>query len=292
MGLTDTVTEVLEDFNKRKNKSEVWETLEKKLKKAGFKDEYNKLIHELDSYEAYEFLKVWGAINQHLNEKEIRWGNRDEAYKVMKTLSKLDDIEDVIRTITYSGYELHVYKDIPFGTDIYLHKDDVKIFETLAKDGLYKKYDSVFKALNKFGYRGVNSYKNMSTQVEYITNLASLGGDVLGAIYILVNNGYQIDEVVGLNRLDLKGIERILEENEKEVSEGKGGIPVYLYNTGNLELFQDYFTSLKMSDKKSVLKSILEYETKQESQEHNKIRDWLEKDYESLIREVGFEDVK
>lgn len=289
MGLTDTVTEVVKDFNKRKNKSEVWETLEKKMKKSGFKDEYNKLLHELDSYEAYEFLRVWDVINQHLNKKEIKWGDKDETYGMIKTLSKIENIEDVIKTIAYSGYELYIISATPFGTDIYLHKDDVKIFETLAKDGLYKKYDSVFKVLNKFGYKGVNSYKNMPTQVDHIISLAGLEGDVLGAIYILVNNGYQIDEFVGLNRLDLKGIERILEENEKEISEGKGGIPVYLYNTGNLELFQDYFTSLTMSDKKSVLKSILEYETKQEPQEHNKIRDWLEKDYESLIREVGFE---
>lgn len=289
MSIKDTIAEVLEDFNKRKNKSEVWETLEKKMKKSGFKEEYNKIIHQLDSYEAYEFLRVWDAINQHLNKKEIGWGGKDETFEMMKALSKIDDIEDIIKTIAYSGYELHTCKYTLFGTDIYLCKDDVKIFETLAKDGLYKKYDSVFKVLNKFGYKEVNSYKNMHTQVEYITSLAGLEGDVLGAIYILVNNGYQIDEVVGLNRLDLKGIERILEENEKEISEGKGGIPVYLYNTGNLELFQDYFISMKTGDKKSVLKSILEYETKQEPQEHNKIRDWLEKDYESLIREVGFE---
>ncbi len=208
---------------------------------------------------------------------------------MMKTLSELDDIEGVIKTLADSGYLLNSYMPSPISTVTYLIEEDIRLFKTLAKDGLFKKYDSVFKTLSKLGYKSTSDYKNMYNQAAYLLSIACLEGDVIGAIYVLANNGYKTDGTFGLNRLDLKNIKKITEKSNKETSKGKDGIPVYLYNTGNTEIFHNYFISLKAGNKKSVLKSILEYETKQELQEHNKIRDWLEKNYESLIREVGFE---
>lgn len=295
MSLKDALKEVVEDFNKRRNKSEVWKTLEEKLKKAGFKSEYEEMVHETDTFEAYEFLKIWDAINEHLNKKGYTWSNKRRTFEIMKTLSKIDDIEEVIKTVAGTGYELYHFINDPvfrFKNYICLQETELEIFETLAKDGLYKKYDSVFKALSKFGYKNINGYKDRHTQLSRLISLASLEGDVVGAIYALANTNHKIDYAEGLVKLDIKSIKKIIEEDEKERTEGKGGISVYLYNYGNLELFQDYFISLKVGDKKSVLKSILEYETKQEPQEQNKVRDWLEKNYKNLIREIGFEDVK
>lgn len=293
MGLKDTIREVVEDFNKRKNKSEVWETLEKKLIKNGFKEQYNKMMNDMDSLEAYEFLKVWDAIEEHLNKKKATWTYKGKSFEGIKALSELDDVEDVIKILADSGYKLESYIDFPIPkTNIYLTTNDIKIFKTLAKDGLYKKYGLVFKALNKFGYKRISGYKNRYTQVDRLISLANLEGDAVGAIYVLVNNGYKIDDSTGISKLDIRSIKKITEEDEKEKTEEKDGIPIYLYNTGDAELFQDYFNSLETENKKSVLKSILEYETKQELQEQNKIRNWLEKSYEHMIREVGFEDVK
>lgn len=290
MSLKDTITEVVEDFNKRKNKSEVWETLEKKLIKNGLKKEYQKMVNKMDSSEAYELLKVWDALDEHFNKKKHRWNNIKNV-EMMETLSEIDDIEEAIKTLADSGYVLNSFMPSPISTVIYLEKEDIEFFKALAKDGLFQKYDSVFKTLSKFGYKSISNYKNMYDQADYLLRMACLEGDVMGSIYVLANSGYKIDGTLGLNRLDLKNIKKITEKNKKEISEGKGGIPIYLYNTGNLEIFQDYFISLKAGNKKSVLKSVLEYEIKQELQEQNKIRDWLEKDYENLIREVGFKDV-
>lgn len=293
MSLTDTVSGVMEEFNKRKNKSEIWETLEKKLKKAGFKDWYNQMIKETDSLGAYEFLKVWDAIDEHLNKKKIStWAAKNRSFEMMKALSKLDDIEEVIKTLGESGYELPNYKENVFIHHVFLSENSLKIFEMLAKDGLYKKYGSVFKALKKLGYKEITNYaKSTYTQLSLLINIASLEGDVAGAIYVLANNGYKIDDPTGINKSDFNSIKKITEEDEKEKSEGKGGIPLYLYKTGDTEMFQKYFNSLEAGKKKSVLKLILDYETK-EGSDKNQIQEWLEKNYKPLIREVGFEDVK
>lgn len=292
MSLTDTVTDVMEDFSKRRNKSETWAALETKLKKIGLGEVYNKLIREIDSSEAYKLLKVWDMVDERLNKKKLTWGCRKrKTFEVIRALSEIEDIEEVIKTLEDSGFELPPYKDI--FTYTFLDIDHLKLFESLSKDKSYERYGPVSKALNKLDYKGPNGYpKSKQIQLEHLTNIISLKGDVAGAMYVLANNLYKIDETVGLDSLDIKSIKKIIAEDEKEASEGKGGIPVYLYNTGNLEMFQDYFNSLKTENKKSVLKSILEYETKEERKENNKAREWLEKNYECLIREIGFEDVK
>lgn len=296
MSLIDIVKEVIEDFDKRKNKQDVWETLQKKMKKAGLKERYNKLIHEIESLEAYKILKVWDAVDEHLNKKKLKLGcYARSTFDIFKELSEIDGIEEVIKILGDSGFEMLTYKDL--GTYARLDPEHIKLFSTLAKDETYKRYGRLSKALSKLGYKGVNNYsKHSRYQIEPLTTLVSLEGDIEGAMYVLATKGYKIDESVGLDYLDIRTIKKILKEDEKEKSEGKGGIPIYLYNTGNVELFQDYFNSLKAENKKSILRSILDYETKEEPKEpllresKNQIREWLEKDYENLIREVGFED--
>lgn len=296
MSLTDTIKEVVEEANKRKNKQDIWKTLEEKLKKEkSIKKEFNNLIHEIDNLEAYKILKVWDAVDEHLNKKKHGLGYRAyRTFNALKELAKIDYIEEVIKTLGDSSFEMPTYRDIL--TYTYLDENHVKFFGTLAKDELYKKYGPLSKALNKLGYKGINNYsKPPQNQIEHFITTISLKGDVEGAMYVLAANGYKIDESAGLDYLDIKNVKKVIEEDEKEKLEGKGGIPIYLYNTGNAELFQDYFNGLEIEKKKSILRSILDYETKDAKDcllrgSETQIRCWLEKDYENLIREIGFED--
>lgn len=290
MSLTDAVKEVVEDFDKRKNKQGVWGALEKRMKKEDLKWRYEQLIHEIDALEAYKILKVWDAFDEHLNKKKLGLGsNARRTFEELKKLSEIDGIEEVIKTLADSGFEMPSYKDI-FTYAPRLEHEHTKFFMALAKDELYKKYGPLSKALSKLGYKGGSYSKALQNQTEHLTTIISLKGDAEGAVYVLAANDYKIDESAGLDYLDIKNIKKIIEEDEKEKSEGKGGIPVLLYNTGNAELFQDYFNSLETEEKKSVLRLILDYEPKEET--NNQIKEWLEKNHENLLREVGFEDVK
>ena len=298
MSLTDVIEEVMEDFNKRNNKLDVWKELEKRMKKEGIKNRYNRLIHEIDSTEAYKILKVWDAVDEHLNKKKLKLGCLARStFDIFKDLSEIDGVEEVIKALGDSGFEMVTYKDI--GSYARLDQEHIKFFETFAKNGLYKRYAPLSNALSKLGYKGINNYsksKYSQDQIYYLTSIVSLEGDVEGAMYVLATRGYKIDESIGLNSLDIKIISKVVEEDKKEISEGKGGIPIYLYNTGNVELFQDYFNDLEIEKKKSVLRLILDYESKVKDAllrtSEIEIRCWLEKNYESLLREVGFEDVK
>lgn len=296
MSLTDKIEEVIEGSKKRNNEPEIWETLKKKLKKRGFNyegDYFNckdLIIEGISSVGANRFLKFWDAINEYLNKNNHRWINENEkikkSFEVMKTLSEIDDIVEVIKTIAEIGYEIPTcYND-----QVFLNEEILNLFNALAKDEMYKEYASIFRALKRVGYKDIKSYDTSGpAQLDYLTKIACLKKDAVGAIYVLASKGYQIDKVGGISTRDLKNIEKIVGEDKEEKSEGKGGIPVYLYNTGNVELFQDYFTSLKIGDKKSVLKSILDHETVTEWEKpSDQNREWLEKNYEGLIKELTF----
>lgn len=300
MGLTDTIEEVIEDFKKRNNEPEIWDILKKKLKKRGFnyKDDYydyeDLVIEGISSVGANRFLKVWDTINQYLNKNNYKWNaNSDyekikKSFEVMKTLSEIDDIEEIIKILAETGYELLTTQ---YNNQVFLPEKSLNLFNALAKDKMYKEYNLVFKTIKRLGYKDIKSYEtSSSTQLDYLIEIASLKKDAVGAIYTLVSKSYQIDKIGGINTRDLKIIENIVEEDKKEKTEGKGGIPIYLYNTGNVELFQDYFNSLETEKKKSVLKSILDNESKEENS--NQIKGWLENNCENMLKEVSFEYAK
>lgn len=287
MGLTDTIEKAIKDFEKRKDKSEVWEKLRKKLKKKGFKDCCEGIIADLGNDGAYEFLEVWDTLDEHLNKNGYDWdGNcKNDNIKHIKILSEIEGVKEIIKVLSEIGYELPTCKE-EYKTCIHIG-GSIQFFKTLEKEGLYKKCASVFKAFKNLGYQKMNSYVTLpSTQLDHLIRIAYLKEDAAGAIYILANKGYKIDGAIGINKVDFKNIEKITEE-------GKERIPIYLYNEGDAKIFQDYFNCLETKKKKSVLKSILDYETKTESEGSNNRklnREWLEKDYKDLLREVGFED--
>ena len=284
MGLTDVISGVMEEFDKRKDKSDVWEKLRKKLKKKGFKEGCDKITAELGDEGAYEFLEVWDALDEHLNKSDYNW-NKYDNIRSIKEVSKISNIKETIKFLGEAGYALPYYKE---ESNIYVNlQNGIQFFKMFEEKSLHKKCASVFKALKNLNYKDINSYITPApAQLDYIIRIACFKDDVAGAIYILASKGYKIDETIGINKLDSNNIKKITEE-------GKESIPVYLYNEGNAKLFQEYFNGLEAEKKKSVLKSVLDYETKTGSEGSNnrkQNREWLEKDYTDLLREVGFED--
>jgi len=299
MVLEDVIKEVVEDLNNGPRKLEVLEILKKRMKKEGFKEElFPRIIGEIGVSEVDWFLKVLETLNKHFNKKGCKWGGcstyRRSSYKVMNELSKMDSAEDILEILAETGYELEIYKD--FGSYIYLCDKDMNIFETLEKNGLYKEYALRFKALKKLGYKKINSYKTLAkVQLDHLIKISQLEGDIIGAIYILASNGCQIDKFYGIDKLDIRGIKKIADEVQKEKVQGRGGSHIYLYEKGDVEIFQDYFNNLSVEDKKPVLESILEYEAKKErtkSGNNKEIKKWLEVNYSGLIKEATFKSSK
>src|SRR4030043_326422 len=99
MGLTDIIEKAVKDFEKRKNKPEVWEKLRKKLKKKGFKDCCDSIIAELGNDGAYEFLEVWDTLDEYLNRNDHHWDGsmKRENITNIKTLSEIEGIKDMIK---------------------------------------------------------------------------------------------------------------------------------------------------------------------------------------------------
>ena len=242
---------------------------------------------------AYEFLKVWDILEEHINKKGYRWRNYN-SFKVIKELSKIDGIEDIIKTLSIIGYELRTIK-VDFTNYVYFLEKDSDIFKTLAEAELYKEYIVRFKALKSLGYEDIKSYKSSAKiQLGRLVKIAKIQGDVVGAIYVLASKGYKIDQATGIGKFDIQNLEKVAGEVDKEKSEGKNGVPIYLYEKGNLEVFQDYFESLGYDDKKLVLESILDYQPEEGRQETDGgviIQKWLEENYLNLIKEVGFKNL-
>lgn len=287
MGLTETIEKVIKDFDKRKDKSDVWEKLKDKLKKEGFRDP-SKIIADLGDDGAYEFLEVWGALDEHLKKKDYDWGGSCNGYNIdsIKTISKMEGAKGIIRILSEIGYQLPTYIE-DRKSHVRVGDECVQFFKTLEKEGLYKNCTSIIKALKNLDYKDINSYETPAhAQLEYFIKIACIKEDPAGAMYILASKGYKIDKTIGLNKLDLSNIEKIAKEGKEEIL-------VYLYNEVNTRLFQEYFNNLEAEKKKSTLKSILDYETKTELEGSNNRklnREWLEKDYKDLLREIGFED--
>lgn len=281
MKLTNLITGMV-DNKKRTDNLETWTVLKEKLKKNKYnnQDDVDKIIEEISLAGPDKFLKVWDLLDKYLNKEGDKWsgGNKNRNIKMMKELCKINNIEEIIETLGKIGYVLA----INYYT-VFIPEDDLKIFEKFAKDKLYEKCALSFKALKKLGYQSIKSYETpKSTQLGYILEISSLKGNVTGAIYALASNGYQIDQVAGINKLDIQNIKQVIKEAEKE----KGGISIFLYEKGNLEIFQDYFNNLKVEDRKSALESILEYD--KENSNNKEIIKWLEETYKDLLKEVGF----
>jgi len=78
---------------------------------------------------------------------------------------------------------------------------------------------------------------------------------------------------------------------QEEKSKGTGGSHIYLYEQGNIEIFQEYFNSLNSEDREPILKSILNYKSKTDSSNLNKsreIQEWLEQEYSKEIKKLTF----
>lgn len=295
MGLTDIISGLMEEHNKRKSSSENWDILKKKLKKNGYKEngaEYDEVMGEISLVGAYSFLQVWEALDKHINKDKHKWGGhrnlRIQTTKAIKELCKINNIEKVIEVVGETGYDaLSTYSGDIF-TYVHLSNENLQIFKNFAENDSYKKYSSVFKAIKKLSYKNIKSYDTSTlNQLDNLTEISKLEGDTIGAIYTLAANNYQIDQVVGISKIDIQNIKQIIEKSKEENSENE--IPIYLYENKNPELFQEYFNNLEAGKKKSTLKSILDYDSKTEPEEPSKQnREWLEKNYASLIKEITF----
>lgn len=291
MSLKDIVTKIIEDSDKKKNTPDTWENLKKKLKKSGYKEndsrEYDETIGEISTVGAYKFLQVWETLDKYINKKGNKWGGSYSKENVagIVQLCKIDNIEEVIRVLGETGYdELSTWTG-DFLTHVYVSNGDIRLFKTFSEGGLYQKYEVVFKAIKNLGYKGIKSYDTSApTQLEYLTSISRLNGAV-GAVYALASNGYRIDSFIGLSKIDVHNIKQIIEEAQNE----KGGMPVYLYEKGDLKIFQEYFNSISIESKKSALESILKYDNKEEtSKSREEIQKWLEESYKDLLTEAGF----
>lgn len=303
MALNNIVEEVLNDLNDMPKHVEALEKIKKKLKKEGFKESYNEIVRNLDIREVIEFLKVWEKLDALFNKKRYPWGGsndrRDDSFKVMKELSKMDNAEEMLEALAESGYRLKIYNHpdkILNATYIHLVEyEDLRTFQKFIKEDFYKKYYTAFKALKKIGYQNIDNYSESSRSVQFdnLIAISRLEGDVVGAIYILASRDYKVDKEMGITTAELQGIEKIVKGIHEEKSKEIEGIHIYLYEAGNVKVFQDYFTNLSSKDKEKVLKSLLEYENKDtETNNSQEITNWLEENYKELLKEVAFKTQK
>ncbi len=289
MGLANIIAKIIEDSDKRKNTSETWDALKKKLRKSGYKEgnpDYDQAMGEISIVGAYNFLQVWEALDKYVNKNGNKWGgyNKNDNITRMKKLCEIDNIEEIIKTVGETGYDNLATCSGDVYTYVYLSNENVATFKTLAENGLYQKYDLVFKALKKLGYKDIKSYDTSSeTQLNYLIDASKLGGDAAGAIYVLAANGYQIDQFIGVSKVDLNNIQQIIEESKNE----KGGIATYLYEKGHIEMFKDYFNNLSREDKKTAMGLILDHEDKEPSKGVEDIQKWLEENHKDILTEAG-----
>lgn len=292
MALTNIIKKIMEDSDKKKNTPDMWEVLKKKLKKSGYKEsedrECDETLGEISTVGAYKFLQVWETLDKYINKKGNKWGGSYSKENVagIVRLCGIDNIEEIIRILGETGYDELATWNGGFYTHVYISERAIELFKTFAEDDLYKKYDMVFKTIKNLGYKGIKSYDtSASTQLGYLTKISKLDGDPIGAIYVLASNSYQIDQFIGLSKIDIQNIKQIIEEAQNE----KGGIPIYLYEKGTPEIFKEYFNSLSVASKKSALESILKYDNKEEtSNSREEIQKWLEESYKDMLTEVGF----
>jgi hypothetical protein len=291
MGLTNIITKIIEDSDKIKNTSETWDLLKKKLKKNGYKEdsaEYDNAMGEISLVGAYKILEVWEALDKHVNKNGNKWGgysdNRRRSINMMRKVCEIDNIKEVIKALGETGYDsLEVYGGDVY-TYVYLSDKNLETFKMFAEKGLYKKYSQVFNAFKKLGYKDIRSYDTSSqNQLDYLVEISKLNGEPAGAIYALASNGYQIDQVVGVSKRDVQNIKQIIEEAQNE----KGGISVYLYEKGILEMFKDYFNNLSGEDKKTAMGLILDHEDKESSKGMEEIQKWLEENHKDILTEAG-----
>lgn len=289
MTLTDAIKKIMEDSGK--NTSETWKLLKKKLRKNGYSEggsEYDDVMAEIGLAGAHNILKVWEALDKHINKEGKKWGGRGRYKKqnmvLMRKLCEIDNIEEVIETLGETGYDsLGTWTDVR--TYVHLSEDNIGTFKKFAENKLYKKYIQTFNTLKKLGYKDIKSYDTSTqNQLDHLTEISKLDGNPIGAIYILASNGCQIDQVIGISKRDILNIKHII----KEVKNEKGGIPVYLYEKGNIEVFQDYFNSLNKEGKKTALGLILEYGAKEPSKSMEDIQKWIEETHKDILIESGF----
>lgn len=291
MALTDIIKRIIEDSDKKKNTPEIWELLKKKLKKNGYKEngcEYDNIMAEVGLAGAYNILQVWETLDKHINKGGNKWGGHDEYRKeniiMMKKLCEIDNIREVIETLGETGYNiLKIYSGDVY-TYVRLSDDNLNTFKKFAENDLYKKYAQVFNALKKLDYKDIKSYDTSTqNQLNYLVEISKLNGDPVGAIYVLAANNYQIDQVIGVSKIDLNNIQQIIEESKNE----KGGIPIYLYEKGHIEMFKDYFNNLSREDKKTALGLMLDHEDKESSKGMEDIQKWLEENHKDILTEAG-----
>jgi len=291
MGLTRIITKIMEDSEKRKNTSETWELLKKKLKKNSYKEgseEYDKAMGEISQIGAYNILGVWEALDKYINKNGNRWGGtsnyRDENITMMRKLCEIENVEEVIKTLGETGYDsLKTYSGDVY-TYVRLSDNNLEAFKMFSSNGLYKRYSKVFNALKNLGYKDIKSYDTTTkNQLDYLVEISKLNGDAVGAVHVLASNGYQIDQVIGVSRRDVQNVTQIIGEAKNE----KGGIPAYLYEKGILKTFQDYFTGLSNEDKKSAIGTLLEYEAKEPTEGMKGIQKWIEENHKELLAEAG-----
>ncbi|MBL7100973.1 MAG: hypothetical protein ISS23_03410 [Nanoarchaeota archaeon] len=282
MALKKIIDEALTELNTIPDHFQNWKILKDELKKRGLSG-YEKKARQVNIEEVGKILTILEKLNErfvYTNIMDNSENDRSDFDKILelcrlegKTLDMLDSLAD---TGYFLGYGSAPNKNI---IDY-----DIKSFKRLLKNDLFKKYKSVFNSLKEYlGYEHDPKscvFDFFSHQFDKITKIAETEGDPCSAIYLLSNEGYQINEEIGLTDTDVECISKIaksLQGSSVEI------VSSFLYKEENPEAFQKYFSSLSDHEQRTVLNKILEMDY-----ENKEIVDWLDEKKCELLQEVGF----
>lgn len=92
------------------------------------------MIEGISSVGANRFLRVWDAINEYLNKNNYPWDDDNDEIKrsfdVMKALSEIDNVEEIIKTLAETGYKLPTTYN---SNEVFLREESLKLLMNLQK---------------------------------------------------------------------------------------------------------------------------------------------------------------
>jgi len=267
--------------------------IQKSLKKEKFGKAFIYMKEEKDLDKATDFLKTLQLLNKYMNQEKIPYNKQSSGnYEVVRDISKINKLENLLILLSETGYKLDLGLDLI--RHIRLNQNDLDNIKSLEEYPFEESLQRL-KALKHIGYQGISNYKsNKGINFDNILEILKMDDDVVGAIHVLAYNDYKIDDVYGMDKQDISQIRKIAEVSRKEQEKGIGGSHIYLYETEDSEIFGLYLNNLSIQNQKTTLKSILNYSSEQKGlgfNKFNRIDGWLEEHYKILMRDICFQDI-
>lgn len=289
MELEEKINQTIEELKRTPQQLEDWKKLQAKLKKMDF---YwtDCTIHRVDPTEAKKILDVLEKLETLYGYKTMKPyidGSEHTSFDNLVKLAKLKgDVIDMLETLHKAGHTLGRYglleEHLKNKTRVILDKKDLTEFNELIKDSLYKKYSKILIVLQEELGLLIKTGWAYKQEIDDIIELSKTEGDVCGVIYLLASKGYHIGSPGIITKKDVENIKEITKTILEEGLDIAATVCLDLYKREDSERFKKYFNSLEDNKKKEVITTLLKIE-----EDNKEIQNWLELNYEPLLREAG-----